>query len=68
MKNTGCDSNSFVQITTGVQKIQQIYDDNNQIFGAAKIAAVMKNEGYHISGEMVRELMRDIGLLSIQKD
>lgn len=24
-------------------KIQQIYDDNNQIFGAAKIAAVMKN-------------------------
>lgn len=48
-------------------KIQQIYDDNNQIFGAAKIAAVMKNEGYHISVEMVRELMRDMGLLSIRK-
>lgn len=48
-------------------KIQQIYDDNNQIFGAAKIAAVMKNEGYHISVEMVRELMRDMGLLSIRE-
>lgn len=48
-------------------KIQQIYDDNNQIFGAAKIAAVMKNDGYHISVEMVRELMRDMGLLSIRK-
>ncbi len=25
-------------------KIQQIYDDNNQIFGAAKITAIMKEE------------------------
>ena len=49
-------------------KIQQIYDDSNQIFGAAKIAAVMKDNGYHISVEMVRELMRDMGLISIRQD
>lgn len=49
-------------------KIQQVYDDSNQIFGAAKIAAVMKEEGYRISVKMVRELMRDIGLISIRQD
>ncbi len=50
------------------EKIQQIYNDHHQIFGAAKICAVMKAEGYKISVEMVRELMRDIGLVSIRQD
>lgn len=49
-------------------KIQQIYDDNNQIFGAAKITAIMKEEGYRISIGMVRELMHDMGLISIRQD
>lgn len=49
-------------------KIQQVYDDSNQIFGAAKIAAVLKRDGYKISVEMVRELMRDMGLISIRQD
>ena len=49
-------------------KIQQIYDNNNQIFGAAKIHAVMKKEGYRTSVAMVRELMRDMGLISIRDD
>lgn len=49
-------------------KIQQIYDDSNQIFGATKIAAVMKDNGYRISVEMVRKLMRDMGLISIRQD
>ena len=49
-------------------KIQQIYDDSNQIFGAAKIATVMKDNGYRISVEMVRKLMRDMGLISIRQD
>ena len=48
-------------------KIQQIYDDSNQIFGAAKITAILKEEGYHISVEMVRELMRDMGFVSIRQ-
>lgn len=47
-------------------KIQQIYDDSNQIFGAGKIYAIMKEEGYHTSVEMVRSLMRDMGLYSIR--
>ena len=46
-------------------RIQEIFDESNQVFGAAKIAAVMKNEGFKISNEMVRTLMRDMGLVSI---
>lgn len=49
-------------------RIQEIYDDNNQIFGAAKITAIMKEEGYRISIGMVRELMHDMGLISIRQD
>lgn len=49
-------------------RIQEIYNDNHQIFGAAKICAIMKEEGYRISAEMVRELMRDMGLTSIRQD
>lgn len=49
-------------------KIQQIYDDNKQIFGAAKITAVLKEQGEHVSEEMVRSLMRDMGMISIWQD
>lgn len=49
-------------------RIQEIYDEHNQIFGAAKIAAIMKSEGYRISADTVRELMRDMGLTSIRQD
>ena len=49
-------------------EIQRIYDDSNQIFGAAKICAVMRESGIRISEEMVRELMRDMGLQSIRQD
>lgn len=48
-------------------EIQKIYDDSNQIFGAAKIAAVMKENGYRISVDIIRELMRDMGLVSIRE-
>ena len=49
-------------------KIQEIYDENNQIFGAAKIAAVLKEQGYRTSDKSVRKLMRDMGLISIRQD
>ena len=48
-------------------RIQEIYDESNQIFGAAKIAAIMKSEGFKVSNEMVRTLMRDMGLFSIRQ-
>lgn len=49
-------------------KIQEIYDDSNQIFGAEKIAAVLKSQGYKVSIDMVRELMHDMGLISIRQE
>ena len=48
-------------------QIQEIYDESNQIFGAAKIAAVMKSNGIKVSDEMVRTLMHDMGLVSIRQ-
>lgn len=49
-------------------RIQEIYDESNQIFGADKIAAVMKSEGIKVSNEMVRKLMREMGLFSIRQN
>ena len=48
-------------------EIQRIYDDSHQVFGAAKICAVMRESGVRISEEMVRELMRDMGIISIRQ-
>ena len=49
-------------------KIQKVYDDSNQIFGAAKIAAVLKEDGCRVSVEMVRQLMQDMGITSIRQE
>ncbi len=48
-------------------RIQEIFDESNQVFGAAKIAAVMKSEGIKVSNEMVRTLMCDMGVVSIRQ-
>ena len=48
-------------------QIQEIFDENHQIFGAEKIAAVLKSKGIKTSTKMVRELMRDMGLVSIRQ-
>lgn len=47
-------------------KIQKIYDENHQIFGSGKITAILKANGERVSEEMVRRLMRDMGLISIR--
>ena len=48
------------------QKILAVYYDSNQIFGAPKIAAVLKDRGEAVSKEFVRKLMREMGLESIR--
>lgn len=48
-------------------KVQKEFDDSNQIFGAAKITAVLKNKGEKVSEETVRKLMQDMGLVSIRE-
>ena len=49
-------------------EIMQIFDDSNQVFGAKKICAVLKERGHSITKEMVAELMRDLGLCSIRQN
>ena len=49
-------------------RIQEIFHDNDQIFGAQKIAAVMKSEGYQVSAKTVLELMREMDLISIRQN
>ena len=46
--------------------IQQIYDDNRQIFGAEKIVAILKDMGEPTTVPTVRELMQELGLLSVR--
>lgn len=49
-------------------QIQEIFDENSQILGARKIAAILRNKGVKVSDEMVRELMKDMGLVSIRQE
>lgn len=44
------------------KKVEQVYHDSNQIYGAQKIHAVLKEQGEVVSVEFVRELMREMGL------
>jgi len=49
-------------------KIQEIYDDSKQIFGANKIAAVLKANGERVSAKYVLEIMRYMGIESIRQN
>ena len=47
-------------------EIRRIFEENNQIFGARKIAAVLKNNGEQVSDKYVRKLMVEMNLNSIR--
>ena len=47
-------------------KIRDIYYDSNQIYGAAKIHAILKDQGEAVTVAYVRELMREMDLQSIR--
>ena len=48
-------------------EIKRVYDDSNQVFGAGKITAVLKERAYNTCEETVRRLMKDMGLVSIRQ-
>ena len=47
--------------------IQKIYDESRQTFGAGKITAVLKEQGYKAGEDTVRRLMIDMGLMSVRQ-
>ena len=48
------------------ERILRIYYDSNQIFGAPKIAAILKESGIPVTKGFVSELMQEMGLCSIR--
>lgn len=48
-------------------RIQEVFDENKQVFGAPKITAVLRKEGLRISEKMVSMLMREMGIQSIRQ-
>lgn len=47
--------------------IRKAFEDSHQIFGAAKIVAVLREQGINTTIETVRQLMREMGLTSVRK-
>ncbi|MBR0598589.1 IS3 family transposase [Sinanaerobacter chloroacetimidivorans] len=46
--------------------IRQVYEENDQIYGAKKIRAVLSERGVAVSDKMVAELMQEMNLHSIR--
>lgn len=46
--------------------IEQIFHENNEIFGSSKIYAILKDRGYAISEATVAKIMHNNGLFSIR--
>ena len=46
--------------------IEQIFHENNEIFGSSKIYAILKDRGYAISESTVAKIMHNKGLFSIR--
>ena len=46
--------------------IQRVFDESEQCYGADKILAVLKQEGYHTSKKYVLSVMHELGLQSIR--
>lgn len=47
--------------------IQKVFEDSKQIYGAGKIAAILKEQGHQTCEDTVRKLMHDMGLVSIRQ-
>ena len=41
-------------------KIRQVFEENNQVYGAKKIAAVLRSQGETVSDQFVSNIMRDM--------
>lgn len=46
-------------------RIQSIYDDSEQIYGAGKITAILQNQGIKTSKKYVSQLMKELRISSV---
>jgi transposase InsO family protein len=49
-------------------KVQQIFDDSKQRYGAEKIRVVLANTGIRVSTKRISEIMKELGLHSVRTD
>ena len=46
--------------------VTEIYNQNNQIFGAEKITAILVQQGHRVSKKYISEIMKECGLYSVR--
>lgn len=49
------------------KEIEKIFSDSNQIYGVRKITAALRSQGMVVSANLVRDLMREMGLISVRQ-
>lgn len=47
------------------ERLVEIFDNSQQRYGADKILAVLQQEGFHTSKQMVRSIMKELGIHSV---
>lgn len=47
-------------------KIEKIFNESNQTYGVRKIASQLKAEGICVSANLIRDLMRELGLITVR--
>lgn len=51
-----------------MMKVQQIFDDSQQRFGAEKIRTVLAQTGIHVSAKRISAIMKELDLRSVRTD
>lgn len=49
------------------ERIKEVFEENNGIFGAGKITAILREEGIPLTKEMTLSLMQEMGLKSLRQ-
>lgn len=49
-------------------RVQQIFDDSSQRFGAEKIRVILSEDGVHVGKKRIRDIMQELGLESVREN
>lgn len=66
LRNKNDDTLAARRIRELTPVVEEIYNENKQIFGAGKIAAIMNEKGYRTTEKTVAKIMRQNGWFSIK--
>lgn len=49
-------------------RVQQIFDDSSQRFGAEKVRVILSEDGIHVGKKRIRDIMQELGLESVREN